>query len=200
MTKGAAVPDRSSCCAGGDDRGMDRREFLSRGGRGLGSVALASLLGDPRLYAESAAGLPGLPHFRPKARRAIWLFPAGAPSQIDTWDYKPALGKMFDKDLPDSVRGNQRLTTMTSEQKRFPVAPSVFDFAQHGESGTWVSSLFPWTAKVVDHLAVVRSVHTEAINHEPATIMVNSGNQLPGRPCLGSWLSYGRYAARITNP
>ena len=98
---------------------------------------------------------------------------------------------MFDKELPDSVRGDQRLTTMTSKQKRFPVAPSVFDFAQHGQSGTWVSNLFPWTAKVVDQLAVVRSLHTEAINHEPATIAVNSGNQLPGRPCLGSWLSYG---------
>ena len=149
------------------------------------------MLGNPRLFAEGTAGLPTLPHFRPKARRAIWLFPAGAPSQIDPWDYKPKLREMFGKDLPDSVRGNQRLTTMTSGQKRFPVAPSVFKFAQHGQSGTWVSELLPWTAKMVDEIAVVRSLHTEAINHEPATIAVNSGNQLPGRPCLGSWLSYG---------
>ena len=183
--------DRSACCSGGGDTTMGRRDFVARAGRGIGSVALASMLGDPRLFAEGATGLAGLPHFRPKARRAIWLFPAGAPSQIDTWDHKPTLRKMFDQDLPESVRGNQRLTTMTSEQKRFPVAPSVFGFAQHGQSGTWVSDLFPWTAKVVDQLAVVRSLHTEAINHEPATIAVNSGNQLPGRPCLGSWLSYG---------
>jgi Protein of unknown function (DUF1501) len=185
------MKDHSACCSGGDDKTMGRREFLAHSGRGIGSVALASMLGNPRLLAEGLAGPSMLPHFRPKARRAIWLFPAGAPSQIDTWDYKPKLREMFGKDLPESVRGNQRLTTMTASQKSFPVAPSLFKFAQAGQSGTWVSELFPWTAKVVDQLAVVRSLHTEAINHEPATIAVNSGNQLPGRPCLGSWLSYG---------
>jgi Protein of unknown function (DUF1501) len=183
--------DHSACCSGGADRTMSRRELLTQAGRGIGSVALASMLGSSRLFAEGMAGMPALPHFRPRARRAIWLFPAGAPSQIDTWDYKPKLHEMFAKDLPGSVRGNQRLTTMTSTQKSFPVAPSLFKFVQAGQSGTWVSELFPWTAKVVDQLAVVRSLHTEAINHEPATIAVNTGNQLPGRPCLGSWLSYG---------
>ena len=155
----------SACCSGGDDRTMSRRELLAQAGRGIGAVALASMLGDPRLFAEGMAGLPTLPHFRPRARRAIWLFPAGAPSQIDTWDYKPKLREMFGKELPGSVRGNQRLTTMTSGQKGFPVAPSLFKFAQAGQSGRWVSELFPWTAKVVDQLAVVRSLHTEAINH-----------------------------------
>ena len=144
------------------------------------------------MFAGGANGLPNLPHFRPKARRAIWLFPAGAPSQLDTWDYKPKLREhVRHRSCRDSVRGNQRLTTMTARQKGFPVAPSLFNFAQHGQSGTWVSELFPWTAQIVDRIAVVKSLHTDAINHEPATIAVNSGNQLPGRPCLGSWLSYG---------
>jgi hypothetical protein len=181
----------SGCCSGGDDRLMSRRDLLAQAGRGIGAVALASMLGDTSLLAGDAGGMPGLPHFRPRARRAIWLFPAGAPSQIDTWDYKPKLARMFGKELPDSVRRNQRLTTMTSGQKSLPLAPSLFKFTQAGQSGAWVSELFPWTAKIVDQLAIVRSLHTEAINHEPATIAVNTGNQLPGRPCLGSWLSYG---------
>src|SRR5215470_5835959 len=164
--------DHSGCCSGGEDRTITRRELLTQAGRGIGGVALLSLLADARLLADGAGGLPTLPHFRPRARRAIWLFPAGAPSQIDTWDYKPKLRDMFGKELPGSVRGNQRLTTMTSGQKSFPVAPSLFKFAQAGQSGTWVSELFPSTARVVDHLAIVRSLHTEAINHEPATIAV----------------------------
>jgi len=179
------------CCSGRADVAMGRRDFLGQSGRGLGALAVTALLGSAELRAAEAGGLPDLPHFRPRARRAIWLFPAGAPSQLDTWDYKPKLREMFDEDLPASIRGEQRLTTMTSDQDRLPVAPSVFEFARHGESGIWVSELFPWTAKVVDHLAVVRSVHTEAINHEPATIAINSGSQLGGRPSLGSWLSYG---------
>jgi hypothetical protein len=170
---------------------MTRRELLAQAGRGIGSVAIASMLGASRMLAGGTNGLPNLPHFRPRARRAIWLFPAGAPSQLDTWDYKPKLRDMFGQELPGSVRGGQRLTTMTARQKGFPIAPSLFAFAQAGQSGTWVSELFPWTARIVDRLAVVKSLHTEAINHEPATIAVNSGNQLPGRPCLGSWLSYG---------
>ena len=115
---------------------MDRRSLLTRAGRGIGSVALLSMLRDSGLFAEGTNGLPTLPHFRPRARRAIWLFPAGAPSQIDTWDYKPKLREMFGKELPGSVRGNQRLTTMTSGQKSFPVAPSLFEFRQAGQSGT----------------------------------------------------------------
>lgn len=130
------MPDHPRCCSGGHDRTLDRRDFLGQAGRGIGSVALASMLGSQDLLGATSTGLAGLPHFRPRARRAIWLFPAGAPSQIDTWDYKPKLRAMFDKELPDSVRGDQRLTTMTSKQKRFPVAPSVFDFEQHGQSST----------------------------------------------------------------
>ena len=161
---------------------MDRRSLLTRAGRGIGSVALLSMLRDSGLFAEGTSGLPTLPHFRPRARRAIWLFPAGAPSQIDTCDYKPKLREMFGKELPGSVRGNQRLTTMTSGQKSFPVAPSLFEFRKAGQSGTWVSELFPWTAKVVDELAVVRSLHTEAINHEPAIDRRQHGEPAPGPP------------------
>src|SRR5260370_11002787 len=128
---------------------MSRRQLLGQAGRGIGSIALASMLGDSRLFAEGTARMPTLPHFRPRARRAIWLFPAGAPSQIDTWDYKPKLHEMFGKDLPGSVRGNQRLTTMTSTQKSFPVAPSLFKFTQDRQSGTPVSDPCPCTAKEV---------------------------------------------------
>ncbi|WP_291984892.1 DUF1501 domain-containing protein [Luteitalea sp.] len=187
MTQKARHPH----CSGGDEFLLTRRELLAQAGRGIGSVAVASMFGGASLLAGAPGGLPNLPHFRPKARRAIWLFPAGAPSQLDTWDYKPKLRGMFGKELPPSVRGDQRLTTMTAKQKGFPVAPSLFTFSQHGQSGMWVSELFPHTARIVDRIALVKSLHTEAINHEPATIAVNSGNQLPGRPCLGSWLSYG---------
>ncbi len=168
---------------------MTRRHFFGRAGLGLGTAALASLLPQPR--AEAAGGLPGLPHFAPKAKRAIYLFMAGAPCQMDLLDYKPAMDAMFDKDLPDSVRQGQRLTTMTSGQKRFPIAPSKFKFQQYGENGTWVSELLPHTAKMVDDLAIVRTVHTEAINHDPAITYICTGHQLPGRASLGAWLSYG---------
>ena len=115
----------------------------------------------------------------------------GGPSQMDLFDYKPRMGAMFDKDLPDSIRMGQRLTTMTSGQARFPVAPSKYQFAQHGQAGTWVSELLPWTARLVDDIALVKTVWTEAINHDPAVTYICTGNQLPGRPSLGSWLSYG---------
>ncbi|MCA9113366.1 MAG: DUF1501 domain-containing protein, partial [Planctomycetaceae bacterium] len=123
--------------------------------------------------------------------RAIYLFMAGAPSQIDTFDYKPKVDVMFDKDLPESVRMGQRLTTMTSGQQRFPLAPSKYKFARHGESGAWVSELLPYTAKMVTDIAIVRSLNTEAINHDPAITYICTGHQLPGRASLGSWLSYG---------
>jgi hypothetical protein len=173
-------------------RSMTRRHFFGRGALGLGAAALASLL-PPR--AEAAArttgGLPGLPHFAPKAKRAIYLFMSEGPSQMDLWDYKPKMAELFDKDLPASVIGGQRLTTMTSGQARFPVAPSKYKFSRHGKAGTWVSELLPWTAKVVDDLCVIKSVHTEAINHDPAITYICTGHQLPGRPSLGAWLSYG---------
>jgi len=171
-------------------RTLTRRHFLAQGGLGLGSAALASLL-PGRANAAAIGGLPGLPHFAPKAKRAIYLFMAGAPSQIDLLDYKPKMEELFDTDLPETIRQGQRLTTMTSGQARFPVAPSKYAFAQHGQSGAWVSELLPHTAKLVDDLAIVRSLHTEAINHDPAITYICTGHQLPGRSSLGAWLSYG---------
>jgi len=171
-----------------------RRQFFGRSALGLGSAALASLLGTDSSYgksSESSLGLPGLPHFAPKAKRAIYLFMAGAPSQMDLYDYKPNMTQLFDTDLPESVRKGQRLTTMTSVQARFPIAPSIYDFKQHGKSGTWVSELLPHTAKIVDKLAIVKSMYTEAINHDPAITFICTGVQLPGKPSLGAWLSYG---------
>jgi hypothetical protein len=173
---------------------LTRRHFFARGALGLGTAALASLLAehaDAKPGVSPTGGLPDLPHFAPKAKRAIYLFMNGAPSQMDMWDYKPKMGAWFDKDLPGSVRMGQRLTTMTSGQARFPIAPSKYRFKQHGKCGTWVSELLPWTAKVVDDLAVIKTVHTEAINHDPAVTYICTGSQLPGRPSLGAWLSYG---------
>ncbi|MGF1582737.1 MAG: DUF1501 domain-containing protein [Gemmataceae bacterium] len=175
-----------------------RRQFFFKSGVSLGSAALASLLmqseagsSEARPQADANPGLPNLPHFAPKAKRAIYLFMSGAPSQIDMWDYKPKMTDWFDRDLPESVRMGQRLTTMTSGQRRFPIAPSMYKFAKHGQSGTLVSQLLPYTARIVDDLAVVKTVHTEAINHDPAITYMLTGNQLPGRPSLGAWLSYG---------
>ncbi len=174
-----------------------RRQFFGRGGKALGWAALASLLGEQSARASAATGLP---HFAPKAKRAIYLFMAGAPSQIETWDYKPGLEKRFDEDLPESVRGGQVLTGMSASQSRLPVAPSIFKFAQHGKAGHWVSELFPHTARVADELAIVRSMHTDAINHEPAILLINSGSMIPGKPSLGSWLSYGLGSANRDLP
>src|SRR3982751_1061020 len=146
---------------------ITRRHFFRQGALGLGGAALASLLPNRSNAATATGGLPGLPHFAPKAKRAIYLFMNEGPSQMDLFDYKPKLNDLFDKDLPESVRKGQRLTTMTSGQSRFPIAPSKYKFKQHGKSGAWVSELMPWTAKVVDELAIVKTVHTEAINHDP---------------------------------
>jgi hypothetical protein len=160
---------------------------------GLGTAALASLLPSRGEAATRSAsgGLPDVPHFAPKAKRAIYLFMAGAPCQMDMFDYKPQMGKLFDTDLPESVRMGQRLTTMTSGQKRFPIAPSKYKFQQYGQHGAWVSELMPHTAKMVDDLAIVKTIYTEAINHDPAITYICTGHQLPGRASLGSWLSYG---------
>ncbi|HEY1215838.1 MAG TPA: DUF1501 domain-containing protein [Bryobacteraceae bacterium] len=171
-----------------------RRQLLARGARGLGALALYTLLeGHAAAATEKKAvgGLPGLPHFPAKAKRAIYLHMLGAPPQMETFDYKPVMGKWFNKDLPDSIRQGQRLTAMTSGQTRFPIAPSVFKFAQHGHSGTWVSELLPYTAKMVDDIAVVRSMNTDAINHEPAVLFMQTGFMISGKPCVGSWISYG---------
>lgn len=173
-----------------------RRHFLGRGVQALSWAGLASLLGRgpaSLAAAEDLAGRTGtfLPHYAPKAKRAIYLFMAGSPSQFETWDHKPALKDLFDKDLPESVRGGQVLTGMTASQARFPIAPSIYQFARHGQAGTWVSELFPYTARIVDDLCVMKSLHTEAINHEPAILQITTGNMFPGRPSLGAWLSYG---------
>ncbi|MFN7292432.1 MAG: DUF1501 domain-containing protein [Pirellula sp.] len=179
---------------------LARRQFFSGAGLRLGGVALSSLLGQSLFASQSQASesdarvhppLPGLPHFAPKAKSIIYLHMNGGPSQIDMWDYKPDLAAQFDKDLPDSIRQGQRITTMTSGQARLPVAPSKFKFSQHGQSGRWVSELLPHTAKVVDELAVIKSVHTNAINHDPACTFVMTGSEVPGKASLGAWLSYG---------
>jgi uncharacterized protein (DUF1501 family) len=174
-----------------------RRQFFGRGAKGLGSLALLSLLAEQqgRAAAQDSkpaiGGLPGLPHFAPKAKRAIYLHMLGAPPQLETFDYKPGLQSMFDKDLPESVRSGQRLTTMTAGQTRFPIAPSVFKFEQYGKSGAWVSELLPYTAKMVDDIAIIRTLHTDAINHEPAVTFLQTGFMIAGKPCIGSWLAYG---------
>ena len=170
-----------------------RRQFFAQGARGIGGMALASLLSEaaPARTEKVSGVLPGLPHFPPKAKRVIYLHMVGAPPQHDLFDYKPGMKDWFDKDLPESIRKGQRLTTMTSGQSRFPIAPTVFKFAQYGKSGTWLSELLPHTAKMVDDITVIRSMHTEAINHEPAITFIQTGSMLAGKPCIGSWTAYG---------
>jgi hypothetical protein len=169
-------------------RHITRRHLLGRAATGIGAAALATLL-NPRLLADQVA--TGRTHFAPKAKRVIWLTQAGAPSQLDLFDYKPRLRAMFDKDLPPSVRGEQRLTGMTAGQKRFPVAPSAFKFLRCGQSGLWLSELLPHTAGFADEICLIRSLHTEAINHDPAMTLLQTGHQIAGRPSLGAWLAYG---------
>jgi hypothetical protein len=175
-----------------------RRQFLTRGKNALGMAALASLAGGNLSSVLGATNtpqgaIPGAigPHFPPKAKQVIYLHMVGGPSQLDLFDYKPQMKEWFDKDLPDSVRMGQRLTTMTSGQKRFPIAPTKFKFEQHGQSGMWLSELLPNLAKSVDDMCFIRSMHTDAINHEPAICYLQTGNQITGRPCIGSWVSYG---------
>ncbi len=173
---------------------VNRRRFLSHLGMGVGSVALGSLL-MPDLFkgtgSMDAEMIPGLRDFAPKAKRVIYLFQNGAPSQIETFDYKPKLKEMFGQELPDSVRGSQRLTGMTANQSSFPLVGSFADFKQYGQSGAWISDLLPYTAKIADDLCIVRSMHTEAINHDPALTFFQTGAQQGNRPSMGSWLSYG---------
>ncbi|MEO7490867.1 MAG: DUF1501 domain-containing protein, partial [Ferruginibacter sp.] len=173
--------------------GMNRRKFLSRMSLGIGSVALGSLL-IPDLFgakSDEEMLLAGLPNFAPKAKRIIYLFQNGAPSQLDLFDYKPKLIDMFGQDLPASIRMGQRLTGMTADQKKFPLAGTAFKFNQYGEAKAWISELLPYTSKVVDDLCFVKSMHTEAINHDPALTFFQTGAQVGNRPSMGSWLSYG---------
>jgi hypothetical protein len=171
------------------DTFQTRRQLFARGKNVLGGAALASLLGES--FANASPGAAG-PHFAPKAKRVIYLHMVGGPSQMDLFDYKPQMQAYYDKDLPDSIRQGQRLTTMTSGQARFPIAPSKFRFAQKGKCGMWMNDeLLPHLAKNADDICWMRSLHTEAINHEPAICAMQTGNQITGRPCLGSWASYG---------
>lgn len=178
-------------------RHLTRRQLLGRTATGIGTAALASLL-NPSLFGAPPApggtphaGVLGTPHFAPKAKRVIYLFMSGGPSHIDLWDYKPQLKAHNGEELPASIRMGQRITGMTSGQKAFPCVASIFKFDQHGESGTWVSELLPHMATIVDDIAVVKSLNTEAINHDPAITYIQTGHQQPGRPSLGAWLSYG---------
>ncbi|MFN0165342.1 MAG: DUF1501 domain-containing protein [Bryobacteraceae bacterium] len=168
---------------------LTRRHFFSRSRTGIGMAALATLLQDE--MRGSDRGLPGIPHFPPKAKRVIYLFMSGAPSQLDLFDYKPQLEKLRGTELPGSIRMGQRLTGMTAAQGAFPVAPSTMKFQQYGKSGAWLSEKLPHTAKVTDEICFFRSMHTEAINHDPAVTFFQTGAQLAGRPSIGSWVSYG---------
>ncbi len=181
---------------------LTRRHFFGRSAMGLGTAALTSLMPTQQSFAAGSNGLPHLPHFAPKAKRAIYLFMAGAPSQIDMYDYKPKLNDLFQTDLRKmpSVQMGQRITTMTSGQASLPIAPSKYKFQQYGKSGAWVSELLPHTAKMVDDIAIIKTVNTEAINHDPAITYICTGHQLPGRASLGSWLSYGLGSANDNLP
>ena len=179
---------------------VNRRLFLRSAGLGLGSLALADLLRADAKGDDPLRGVLDKPHFAPKAKRVIYLFMAGGPSQLDLFDHKPLLNTMNGQDLPDSIRKGQRLTGMSAHQAALPLAGSVFEFARHGSAGAWVSDLLPHTAKMVDDLCFVRSVYTEAINHDPAITFFQTGSQLPGRPSMGAWLSYGLGSANQNLP
>ena len=175
---------------------QNRRQFFQGAGLKAGGIALASMLGrqasgDVSKPVNMYPALSGFPHFAPKAKRLVYLHMNGAPSQIDLFDHKPRLHDYFDQELPDSIRNGQRITTMTSGQKRFPVAPSKFKFDRCGQSGIEMSELVPHMKTIADEIAMVRSVHTEAINHDPACTFVMTGSEVPGKPSIGSWLSYG---------
>lgn len=187
---------------------MTRRQLFGKAAFGLGTAALHQLLRGTALAsggllstvgawgsddAKRFGGQAGIPHFAPKAKRVIYLFMNGGPSQLDLWDYKPKMADLFDKELPEEIRRGQRITTMTSGQARFPVAPSRYNFKKYdnGGDGVWVSDLLPHTSKVVKELCVIKSMWTEAINHDPAVTYIQTGSQLPGRPSLGAWCSYG---------
>ena len=181
------------------EKKLDRRQFLTRTSLGLGALALSSLMNPLKgmqgrtqtKMPELLGGLPDLPHFAAKAKRVVYLFQSGGPSQFETYDYKPKLAKMFGEELPDSVRKGQRLTGMSASQAGLPIAPSMYNFKQYGESRAWVSELMPYTAEMVDDLCFIKSMHTEQINHDPAITFFQTGHQLPGRPSIGAWVSYG---------
>lgn len=177
-----------------DNENYSRRDFLTKTTLGLGALSLGSLISPTNAFGQSTflnENKLGLPHFVPKAKRVIYLFQSGAPSQLDLFDYKPELNRRNGQELPKSILGNQRLTGMTAGQTSFPLAGSQFQFKQYGQSGSWMSDLMPYTSKIVDELCFIKSMHTEAINHDPAVTFIQTGSQLPGRPSIGAWLSYG---------
>jgi hypothetical protein len=177
-----------------DPLSLTRRHFLKNATLGLGAIGFSQLFGEAAFAAtktESIGGLPGLPHFAPKAKRVIYLFQSGGPAQQDLFDYKPLLNEKYGESLPDSVRGTQRLTGMSANQAALPLAGSAFKFNRAGKSGTYVSELLPHTAEIVDELCIVRSMWTEAINHDPAITFFQTGSQIAGRPSMGSWVTYG---------
>lgn len=177
---------------------VNRRTFFGRSAAGIGGLALGNLLGHP--MAQAGTGLPDLPHFAPKAKRIIYLFQSGAPSQMELYDYKPSLKKLHGTELPDSVRKGQRLTGMTARQKSFPVVNPIYELQRSGNCGHYISELLPHTQKVADELAIVKSMYTEAINHDPAITFFQTGHQQPGRPSIGSWFSYGLGSANQDLP
>src|SRR3954451_15891008 len=170
---------------------LSRRNFLVRSTFGLGALAFGQLLGGATEAANSTARGPFPPHFPARAKRVIFLFQSGGPSQIELLDYKPGLKDHFDQDLPDSIRMGQRITGMVSGQARLPVAPSKYAFRQCGQNGAWIGDLLPHTQKIADDICVINSMNTEAINHDPAITFIQTGSQQPGRPSMGSWVDYG---------
>ncbi|TWU38251.1 DUF1501 domain-containing protein [Novipirellula artificiosorum] len=174
-----------------------RRAFVSQACGGVGALALGAMLDS---NANEDANRSGLPHFKPSARRVIYLFMSGGPSHIDLFDYKPVLEQKHGEELPPSVRGDQRLTGMTSGQTSFPVCGGIGKFERHGECGTWISDLLPHTSKIADDIAVIHSMHTEAINHDPGITFINTGSQVPGHPSAGAWASYGLGSANQNMP
>ena len=173
------------------DLALTRRDLLGRGAVGLGSLALACMLGEDGLAADAIGGLLGLPHFKPKAKRVIYLLQGGAPTHVDLFDYKPQMKKWRGQEIPPSVTMGQRLTTMTAGQKSKLVLPAIADFKQYGKSGAWLSDFLPHTGSIADEVCFIKSMHTEAINHAPAKTLFLTGSELPGRPSIGAWLSYG---------
>ena len=179
---------------------LTRRQLMGRAATGIGTAALASLL-NPSLFAGEEKEAKAIPtsgrgmlknfHFAPKAKRIIYLFMSGGPSHIDLFDYKPKLKELHGTELPGSIRNGQRITGMTSGQKSFPCVAPMFQFSQHGKNGTWLSELLPHTGEIVDDIAIIKTLNTEAINHDPATTFIQTGHQQPGRPSMGAWMSYG---------
>jgi len=180
---------------------INRRQFFGKCATGIGAAALTSILNTDAAANDNIDPLmEKVTHFAPKAKRVIYLFQSGAPSQLDLFDYKPQMTKLFDQDLPDSIRMGQRLTGMTSGQDRFPVAPTIFTFKKHGESGAEISELLPHISQIADELCFIKTMHTEAINHDPAMTFFQTGFQIAGRPSMGAWVSYGLGSANRDLP